>query len=111
MERYWPFAVLVLWFSYKFYQSQRIRRLLPELRRRGALLLDVRSSGEFDLGHAPETLNIPLHELKDRLGEIPRGVPVVVCCASGTRSGMAAYLLKRQGIGEVYNIGPWTRLK
>jgi rhodanese-related sulfurtransferase len=43
------------------------------------------------------------------LGEIPRGAPVVVGCASGTRSGMAKMLLRKHGYTQVHNIGAWTK--
>jgi rhodanese-related sulfurtransferase len=43
-----------------------------------------------------------------RLAEIPRNAPVVVGCASGTRSGMAKLLLKKKGFAPVHNIGAWS---
>ena len=82
--------------------------LLPELKIKGAILIDVRSPGEFAAQSAPNSLNIPLTELGQRLQEIPRNVPVIVACASGTRSGMAKMLLKKNGFSEVYNLGAWT---
>lgn len=84
--------------------------MLPALRSRGATLIDVRSAAEFAYGNAPGTINIPLQEIGQRLGEIPKSAPVVVCCASGTRSGMAAMLLKKNGYKEVYNAGGWSKL-
>ena len=72
--------------------------------------MDVRSDAEFAGGNAPGTVNIPLPELGRRLNEIPKNVPVVLCCASGTRSGMAKRVLKKQGYGQVFNIGKWTNL-
>jgi rhodanese-related sulfurtransferase len=81
--------------------------LLPELKQRGATLVDVRSAGEYASGHAPGTVNIPLQELGSRLAEIPKSAPVVVACASGSRSGMAKMLLKKNGYAEVYNAGSW----
>ncbi|HPW82984.1 MAG TPA: rhodanese-like domain-containing protein, partial [Rhodoferax sp.] len=68
-----------------------------------------RSPGEFASGNAPGTINIPLSELGSRLGEIPSSSPVVVCCASGTRSGMAKLLLKKNGYTRVHNIGTWSK--
>jgi rhodanese-related sulfurtransferase len=109
-EQYWPFLALVLWFGYKSWNSRRVLALLPELKRQGALLIDVRSSGEFASGNAPGTVNIPLQELGARLAKIPRTVPVVLCCASGTRSGMASMVLKKNGYRQVYNVGTWGKL-
>jgi rhodanese-related sulfurtransferase len=109
-EQYWPFLALALWLAYKSWGSKRIVAMLPELKKNGAVFVDVRSAGEFASGNAPGTVNIPLQELGGRLGEIPKSAPVVLCCASGTRSGMAKLLLKKNGYPNVYNIGIWSKL-
>lgn len=83
--------------------------MLPQLKRDGAMLVDVRSASEFASGNAPGTVNIPLTELSRRLSEIPKSSPVVFCCASGTRSGMARLLLKKNGYKKVHNIGTWDK--
>ena len=108
-KQYWPFLALALWFGYKWWNARKVAGLLPELRQRGATLVDVRSAGEYASGHAPGTLNIPLQELSSRLGEIPKSSPVVVGCASGSRSGMAKLLLKKNGYPDVYNISTWRK--
>ncbi len=81
-----------------------------DLKQQGAFLLNVRSAAEFAGGSAPGTFNIPLPELAKRLHEIPTTVPVVLCCASGTRSGMAKRMLKKKGYKQVFNIGKWRNL-
>lgn len=106
-KQYWPFLALVLWFAYKWWNARRVRAMLPELKKNGATLVDVRSAAEFARGSAPGTINIPLQELGRRLGEIPKSAPVVLCCASGTRSGMAKLMLKKNGYPQVFNIGTW----
>jgi phage shock protein E len=108
-QQYWPFLVLALWFGYKWWNSRRVLAMLPELKKNGATLVDVRSAAEFASGNAPGTVNIPLNELGARLAEIPKTAPVVVCCASGTRSGMARRLLKKRGYADVHNIGAWSK--
>jgi phage shock protein E len=108
-EKYWPFMALVLWFAYKWWNSKRVIAMLPELKKNGAIFVDVRSAGEFANGNAPGTINIPLQELGSRLGEIPKSSPVVLCCASGTRSGMAKLMLWKKGYRKVYNIGTWSK--
>ncbi len=109
-EQYWPFVALVLWFGYKGWSSKRVVAMLPALKAQGALFVDVRSAGEFASAHAPGTVNIPLQQLGSRLAEIPKSAPVVLCCASGTRSGMAKLLLKKNGYSQVYNVGTWGKL-
>lgn len=109
-QEYWPLALLAAWFGFKWWRTHRVASLLPSLRQQGAVLLDVRSAAEFASANAPGSRNIPLAELSARLSEVPRNVPVVVCCASGTRSAMAVVLLKKNGFTAVYNAGSWTAL-
>jgi rhodanese-related sulfurtransferase len=111
LQNYWPLCALALWWGYKWWRARRVVAMLPVLKQREALLVDVRSPAEFASAHAPETVNIPLQELGARLAEIPRDKPVVVGCASGTRSGMASLMLKKNGYRQVYNIGPWGNFR
>lgn len=109
-EKYWPLLALGLWFGYKWWNSRRVIAMLPELKKNGALFVDVRSAAEFASGSVPGTMNIPLPELGSRLAEIPKSAPVVLCCASGMRSGMARMMLIRNGYHDVYNVGAWSKL-
>lgn len=110
LQKYWPLLALAMWFAYKWWNSRRVLAKLPELKLSGATLVDVRSASEFAGGNAPGTVNIPLAELASRLDEIPKSCPVVVCCASGTRSGMAKMLLRKHGYQQVHNVGAWYKL-
>lgn len=110
LKQYWPLLLLLAWFGYKWWSARRVHALLPTLRKQGAVVVDVRSREEFAAGSAPDTINIPLQELGGRRTEIAQNVPVVLCCASGTRSAMAAALLRRHGFGQVYNAGGWQSL-
>jgi len=110
LSTYWPLLALLVWWGYKWWNGRRVRALLPNLRAQGAVVVDVRSKAEFAAGSAPGTVNIPLPELGARLQEMTPRVPIVVCCASGTRSAMAAALLRRHGLGPVYNAGAWHTL-
>ncbi len=110
LKNCWPFMALGLWFAYKWWNSKRVIGLLPQLKKDGAMFVDVRSAAEFASGNALGTINIPLQELGSRLGEIPKSAPVVLCCASGTRSGMAKLVLMKNGYGAVHNVGAWSKL-
>jgi phage shock protein E len=77
----------------------------------GALVIDVRSPGEFKSGHLPTALNLPLDEIKTVL---PRRVKdknqvLLLHCASGMRSGMAKEKLKQMGYLNVHNLGSYGR--
>lgn len=62
-----------------------------------ALLLDTRTKEEFDSGHIDGFLNIPVDELRERLGELETGKPVYVICQSGLRSYIACRILMQHG--------------
>ena len=61
------------------------------------MLLDTRTAGEYRRGHAEGFVNIPVDELRERLGEIPVGKPVYVMCQSGLRSYLACRILSQNG--------------
>jgi rhodanese-related sulfurtransferase len=76
----------------------------------GAKLLDVRTAAEFEAGHLSGALNLPLSELSARLSSLgARDYPIVLYCASGTRSAVARSILKGQGFTQVYNLGAMGR--
>jgi hydroxyacylglutathione hydrolase len=64
-------------------------------------LLDVRAHGEWNVGHVPSSLNIPVQDLAQRLTEIPRDKQIIVHCQSGGRAAIAASLLKARGFDDV----------
>jgi hydroxyacylglutathione hydrolase len=64
-------------------------------------LLDVRAEGEWKAGHVPNSVNIPVQELAQRLTEIPRGKQIIVHCQTGARAAIAASLLKARGFDGV----------
>ena len=76
---------------------------LPGLPRDGSVtLLDTRTPTEFGRGHIEDFINIPVDDLRDRIGEIPSGKPVYVICQSGLRSYIATRILSGYGF-DAYN--------
>ena len=65
-------------------------------------LLDARTAGEYRRGHIDGFVNIPVDELRERLGEIEAGKPVYVICQSGLRSYIACRILAGNGF-DCYN--------
>lgn len=82
-----------------------------ELVKNGAVILDVRTPGEFQGGHIKGALNVPLQNLQQSLNKIPKNKTIITCCASGMRSASAKSILKSAGYSEVHNGGGWMSLK
>lgn len=102
--------VIVAFIAWRLFSTLRARRRVPALKREGAQLVDVRSPGEFAAGNAPDSVNIPLQELDARAKELDPERWVVVACASGTRSAIAARRLRSLGFRKVMNAGTWRNL-
>ena len=70
-------------------------------------IVDVRSPEEFMGGNVAGSINIPLQEITQRMDELKcLNQPLILCCASGNRSGQAHGYLAQQGL-ECYNGGSW----
>lgn len=70
-------------------------------------IVDVRTPGEFRGGNVAGSINIPLQEIQQRMDELKKlKQPLVLCCASGGRSGQAHGYLSQQGI-ECCDGGSW----
>jgi len=88
-------------------RKERVIQLMVE----GAVIIDVRSPGEFKGGHVKGSKNIPLPELRSNIGKIKAlKKPIIVCCASGMRSAQAKTVLEKEGI-QVENGGSWSSLR
>jgi hydroxyacylglutathione hydrolase len=75
------------------------------------LVVDVRSTQEWEQGHIDGAVNLPLSQLHERLDGLPSDCPLVVHCAGGYRSAIAASLLRREGLLRVADLvgglGAW----
>ena len=84
---------------------------LGEVLANGAVIIDVRSTGEYASGHIKGSVNIPLNALNGQLAKLKKDKPIITCCASGMRSASAKSTLLANGFKEVYNAGSWYSLK
>jgi hydroxyacylglutathione hydrolase len=75
-----------------------ISALKERVSQNGQLVLDVRAPDEWEHGHVPGAMHIPLGSLLTRLEEIPRGKEIAVHCQGGNRSAIAASILQKNGI-------------
>ena len=84
-----------------------IEKLIKEKK---GTIVDVRTRGEFSGGHVAGSENLPLNEIPLRVDELKNmEAPLILCCASGMRSGQAENYLSRQGI-ECLNGGSWLEV-
>ena len=82
-----------------------------ELLNNGAILLDVRTRGEYAGGHIKNSKNIPLDELGRSLPKWDKEQTFIVVCASGMRSASAVNLMKKNGFANSYNGGSWVNFR
>ena len=84
---------------------------VKEFMEKGAVIIDVRSAGEFQTGHIKGSKNIPLNVISSKINDIKKlNRPVIACCASGMRSAQATSILKSNGI-DAMNGGGWSNLQ
>ena len=80
--------------------------------KQGAIILDVRSKGEFTSGHIKGSINISVDVLQNNLTKLKdKSKPIITCCASGARSAAAKNILEATGFKQVYNGGGWNSLQ
>lgn len=82
-----------------------------QLVKNGAIILDVRSKGEYQGGHIKGSINISVDTLSKNLSKLKKDKPIITCCASGMRSASAKSILKSNGFTDVYNGGGWGSLQ
>lgn len=81
-----------------------IKQLLSD---KQGTVVDVRTPAEFQMGNVVDSINIPLQEIAERVEELKSlPQPLILCCASGGRSGQATHYLSTLGINCV-NAGSW----
>lgn len=101
-------AAIILFFGWRYFKFQKTKSMIPQYLKQGAVIVDVRSPAEFTQGASPLSINIPLADIQNRAKELDKNKPIILCCASGARSGAAVGILKAQGFQTVINAGPWT---
>ena len=83
-----------------------------DLVKQGAIILDVRSKGEYSGGHIKGSINVSVDALSNNLAKLKdKNKTILTCCASGMRSASAKSILKSKGYTNVYNGGGWSSLK
>ena len=101
---------LVAFIAYKKYTQYQVLKLVPDLLKQGGQIIDVRTVEEFKNAHKKGSVNIPLDALDKRINELDKTKPIILCCASGSRSGVAKRTFLSNGFEDVHNVGTWRSL-
>lgn len=86
--------------KYKTLNQEEVKTLLKEEK---TVLLDVRTEDEYWEESVEDSLNIPLHELEERIIELDKEKTYITFCRSGVRSKAAALVLLEEGFTKVFN--------
>lgn len=90
------------------YRSQMSYKLIPfeqakdMIEKNNVVLIDVRSSNEYDLMHIKNAINIPVNEIEQKILQIEQIHPIMVYCSSGARSKTAIQILNNLGYNNIY---------
>ena len=112
-------SIIALWLIFKlfgFLGRLGIKQLSPrELdQKKGMMLLDVRTDKEYEQGHIPGAVHVPLAEVGDKVKKLKKDKDLVVYCQSGTRSIWAIKRLMGMGYTKLYNLkggySAWKRM-
>ncbi len=89
-----------------YYTIANVKGLKSQLENSQTVLVDVREPSEYQSGHIPNAINIPLRTLAHNLDRIPHDCPVVLYCSSGYRSAMGVMTLHLLGYENVQGFPP-----
>lgn len=102
--------ILIVWFVYsRLKPIQGLKTLKAEdfrhqIENGKPILIDVRETGEFRSGYIRGAINLPLSQLSQRLGEVPKDKPIFLYCQSGMRSKSAAKILQKNGYADLAHL-------
>ena len=103
------FALILFFMIQRILPSKGVRNistldLKKELKDKEKEFVDVRTLGEFKGNHISGFVNIPLHQLPQKLNVLTKDKEIVVICQSGMRSNKACKILKKHGFKQVTNV-------
>lgn len=82
--------------------------------KKGMMLIDIRSAREYDQGHIPGSVNIPLTDIGDKIKKVKKEKEIVVYCQSGNQSIWAIKRMMGMGFKNLYNLkggyNAWKKL-
>lgn len=104
-------VLLLIYICYRVYRYYTLDKGLDQLIAKGAVILDVRTEKEFQMGHINGSLNISLGMIRERYVELDPKKTYITVCSHGLRSVKVESILKEKGFKNVYNGGAWSDLQ
>ncbi len=104
-------VILLFYAVYRVYKYQTLDDGLDKLIKNGAIILDVRTEKEFEMGHISGSENISLGTIRERYIELDKNKTYITVCSHGLRSVKVEHILKEKGFKKVYNGGAWIDLQ
>ncbi len=103
--------ILAVYVVYRIYKYQTLDNGLEKLIKNGAVILDVRTEKEYEMGHIEGSVNISLGTIRERYTELDPDKTYITVCSHGLRSVKVEGILKEKGFKNVYNGGTWIDLQ
>ncbi|MGD1318058.1 rhodanese-like domain-containing protein [Chryseobacterium sp. 2R14A] len=103
--------ILAIYAVYRIYKYQTLDQGLDKLIKNGAIILDVRTEKEFEMGHIACSQNISLGTIRERYTELDPNKTYITVCSHGLRSVKVENILKEKGFKKVHNGGAWSDLQ
>ena len=104
-------TLVLIFIIWKIISIVIIRKKISEFQSKNAIIIDVRTKEEFQAASNPNSKNIPLDQIEVGIKNFNLSRPIIVCCASGYRSGIAAKIIRKKGFQFVLNGGSWRNIK
>jgi len=104
-------VITLVYISYRTYRFATIEEGLAAKIANGAIILDVRTENEYNMGNIAGSLNISLGTIRERYIELDTSKTYITCCSHGLRSVKVEKILKEKGFRNVYNGGAWSDLE
>ncbi|MCL7987300.1 rhodanese-like domain-containing protein [Sphingobacterium sp. lm-10] len=104
-------VVLMMYLVYRTYRFVTLANGLDKKIERGAIILDVRTTREYAMGHIEGSINISLGEIRERYTELDSSKTYITTCSHGLRSVKVENLLKDLGFKHIHNGGAWSDLE
>ncbi|MEN4760361.1 rhodanese-like domain-containing protein [Chryseobacterium sp. C39-AII1] len=104
-------VILTIYIAYRIYKYQTLDNGLDTLIKNGAIILDVRTEKEYEMGHISGSVNISLGTIRERYTELNPNKTYITVCSHGLRSTKVENILKEKGFNHVYNGGAWSDLQ